>query len=281
MLLRVGILIALVFGLVGWIRPGVAEPTCRSNEHLLLVQEKALASPKPPEQALKLPEWWRATDPLPIEKTNCVRCHLTAGRELTAPLRDFARSIHDFAKLSCNDCHGGNTKNDATAHESEHGFIGTKLSAHMAVCTACHERETLGFRKGKHFWDLTKSINRKYPACVDCHGNHDIGKPPAEFAMANVCTDCHKDFAKQMPELAAVVSENDALWKTLRKVQAKNTNASEPIPESFRRDRERVRALAGRLLHRAGPITQEEAKQLNEQSHKLRDGLENWLSQQK
>ena len=31
---------------------------------------------------------------LPIEKTNCVRCHLTAGRELTVPVRDFARSVH-------------------------------------------------------------------------------------------------------------------------------------------------------------------------------------------
>ncbi len=47
-------------------------------------------------KALKLPEWWPAGDPLPIAKTNCVRCHLTAGRELTVPLREFARSVHDL-----------------------------------------------------------------------------------------------------------------------------------------------------------------------------------------
>src|SRR5262245_17624428 len=72
---------------------------------------------------LKRPSTWNAADPLPIEKTNCVRCHLTAGRELTVPVRDFARSVHDLAKLSCNSCHGGNTKEDSTAHEQEHGFI--------------------------------------------------------------------------------------------------------------------------------------------------------------
>src|SRR2546422_3958900 len=65
---------------------------------------------RPPAEAkpLKLPDWWKADDPLPQEKTNCVRCHLTAGRELTTPVRDFARSVHDRTGLSCNDCHGGN-----------------------------------------------------------------------------------------------------------------------------------------------------------------------------
>jgi hypothetical protein len=232
---------------------------------------------KPP----KLPEWWNAGDPLPIERSNCVRCHLTAGRELTAPLRDFARSAHDFARLSCNDCHGGDTKNDATAHESEHGFIGTKLSAHMAACTGCHERETLGFREGKHYWDLTKSINRKYPACVDCHGNHDIGKPPAEFTMTNVCTDCHKQFAKDMPQAAAVVAENDELWKTLRKVHAKNKDAADPVPDEYRRDRERIRSLASRYIHRAGPITDKEAQTVNDLSRKLRASLDDWLREKK
>src|SRR5262249_30235271 len=80
--------------------------------------KKEQSSPRAP---FKLPKEWNPADPLPIVKSNCVRCHLTAGRELTAPLRDFARSTHDFAHLSCNDCHGGDTEHDATAHESEHG----------------------------------------------------------------------------------------------------------------------------------------------------------------
>src|SRR5262245_65082366 len=56
-----------------------------------------------PAKPLKLPAGWNPRDPLPLEKSNCMVCHLTAGRELTTPVRDFARSVHDRARLSCND----------------------------------------------------------------------------------------------------------------------------------------------------------------------------------
>jgi hypothetical protein len=230
---------------------------------------------------LKLPEWWPAGDPLPIEKSNCVRCHLTAGRELTVPLHEFARSVHDLAKLSCNDCHGGDTVNDATAHEHEHGFIGTKLSAHMAACAECHKGEAEGLQKGKHFWDLKKGINKKYPVCVDCHGNHDIGRPPAEFSLNNVCSDCHKQFEKDYPQAAAVVAENDHLWKVLRQVHAKNKSAADPTPAALQGELGRVRSSTARLMHRAALVTPEEAQALNARVQKLCAGLETWLKSQK
>jgi hypothetical protein len=231
------------------------------------------------DKPLKLPAWWKAEDPLPLEKTNCVRCHLTAGRELTVPLRDFARSAHDRVKMSCNDCHGGNTKDDATAHEAEHHFIGTKMSAHIAACSTCHPREAETFAKSKHYWDLTKSINRKLPVCIDCHGNHDIGKPPADFTLNNVCTDCHKQFAKDMPHAAAVVAENDKLWEMIRKVQAKNKKAEDPIPAAFRRELGRVRARTASVMHRGAAVDADQAKALNERVRKLRAGLERWLQE--
>ena len=72
---------------------------------------------------------------MPMVKSNCVRCHLTAGRELTAPAQDFARSVHDLHGMTCSDCHGGNRDKDSSAHEEEFGFIGTKLSAaHGRLC---------------------------------------------------------------------------------------------------------------------------------------------------
>jgi hypothetical protein len=263
----------------------VATLLCPLGRSLALRSRPAphLLAQAPPKEApakdkpLKLPAWWQAGDPLPAEKTNCVRCHLTAGRELTAPVRDFARSAHDRAGLSCNDCHGGDTKNDATAHEAEHGFIGTKLSAHMAACAGCHTGQAQTFAKGKHFWDLSKGINRRFPVCIDCHGNHDIGKPPPDFALTNVCTDCHKQFARDMPQAAAVVAGNDQLWKVLRQVHAKNKDAADPTPERFRRDVDRARAATSRLIHRAGPITSEEAQAVNDRVRKLRDGLTAWL----
>jgi hypothetical protein len=238
-------------------------------------------TPPAKDPPLKLPDWWKADDPLPVEKSNCVRCHLTAGRELTAPLRGFARSVHDRVRMSCNDCHGGNIKEDSSAHEPEHHFIGTKLSAHMAACSTCHGAEAEEFGKSKHYWDLSKSINRKYPVCVDCHGNHDIGKPPAEFALTTVCTDCHKQFAREQPQAAAVVAANDRLWQALRKVQARNKAESDPIPARFQRELRGVRSRTARLMHRAAPITAEQANALNERVGRLQQSLETWLKEQK
>jgi Cytochrome c3 len=221
----------------------------------------------------------KSAEPDPIKKTNCVRCHLTAGRELTAPVRYFARSVHDLANLSCNDCHGGNTKDDGTAHAAEHGFIGTKLSAHIAKCAGCHERQAETFRKGKHYRDLSKGIDRKAPVCIDCHGNHDIGKPPADFTLTNVCTDCHKKFAAEMPQVAAVVAENDRLWQILRKVHAKNSKADDPTPQAHRRDLDQVRSMTSKLIHRAGPVTEAEAQDVNNRARRLREALETWLKE--
>ncbi len=243
------------------------------------------AAPKKPAPAgdapLKLPPGWNPEDPLPLVKTNCVRCHLTAGRELTVPLRDFAKSAHDRARLSCNDCHGGDTEHDATAHEHEHGFIGTKMSAHIAACAGCHAAEAKAFNSSKHYWDLSKRINRDYPVCVDCHGNHDIGRPPPDFTLTNVCTDCHKQFAKDFPQAAAVVTENDRLWKVMRQVQVKNKNAAEPVPERFAREVSKARASTAKLMHHTDPLTPDEVKALNDRVRKLADGLEEWLRTQK
>ena len=232
-------------------------------------------------KAAKLPAWWNAADPLPIEKSNCVRCHLTAGRELTAPVRDFARSVHDRAKMSCNDCHGGNTDDDTKAHEHEFDFIGTKLSAHVAACADCHTDEAEAFRKGPHFWDLSKRINRDYPVCIDCHGNHDVGKPPAEFALMNVCTDCHKTFDELFPEASSVVAENDRLWKVLRDVYAKNRADANPIPAEFRRELAAVRRATARIIHPAGAISKQQTESLNGRARRLRERLETWLKDQK
>jgi hypothetical protein len=237
--------------------------------------------PAEADKPLKLPASWNPNDPLPIVKSNCVRCHLTAGRELTAPLRVFARSVHDLAHLSCNDCHGGDTEHDATAHEKEHGFIGTKMSAHMAACASCHPSEAKVFATSKHYWDLSKRVNRDFPACLDCHGNHDIGRPPADFALMNVCTDCHKKLDADFPQAAAVVAENDRLWTVLRKVADKNKDQAEPTPPQFAREIAKVRTATARLMHHAEKVSPEEAKALNDRVHKLGDDMEEWLRTKK
>jgi hypothetical protein len=227
---------------------------------------------------VKLPTWWKAGDPVPHVKSNCVRCHLTAGRELTAPAQDFARSVHDLQGMTCSDCHGGNREKDSEAHEGEFGFIGTKLSAHMAGCAECHSEQAEQVKSGPHYWDFSKKINLAYPVCIDCHGHHDIEKPPQEFALKTVCTECHLRFEQQMPAIASVVTENDRLWAVLRKVQEKNLRNEHPVPEQFHRDLAHARQLTARLIHPATKISTNEAAQLNAEVTKIRAQLESYLA---
>jgi hypothetical protein len=226
---------------------------------------------------VRLPRWWKAGEPVPIVKSNCVRCHLTAGRELTAPAQDFARSVHDLHGMTCSDCHGGNRDKDESAHEPEFGFIGTKLSAHMAGCAECHDEQAEAAKSGPHYWDFSKQVNLKYPVCSDCHGHHDVEKPPAEFSLKTVCRECHLNFEHDMPHAAAVVIENDRLWDVIRKVQERNVKNEKPVPDQFHQDLEAARHLTAELIHPAHKITEKQAAELNVHVQMLRGRLERWL----
>ncbi len=229
------------------------------------------------EATLKLPRWWKGGDPVPVVKSNCVRCHLTAGRELTAPAQDFARSVHDLHGMTCSDCHGGNRDKDESAHEAEFGFIGTKLSAHMAGCAECHDEQAAAVKSGPHYWDFSKKVNLKYPVCSDCHGHHDVEKPPAEFSLKTVCRECHLNFEHDMPHAAEVVIENDRLWDVIRRVQERNVKNEKPVPDQFHRDLEAARHLTAELIHPAHKITEKQAAGLNVQVQTVRGRLERWL----
>lgn len=215
------------------------------------------------------------TRPVPVEKTNCVTCHLTAGRELTDAVYAFARSAHDMADFSCYKCHGGNIDDDAHAHEPQFKFIGNKLSAHLKNCRSCHTGEAAAFRKGPHYWDHDKQLNTKFPLCVDCHGNHDIGKPPEDFRLTLVCLDCHKDYKTRFPNHAVVTADNDQLWASIRAWQKARPAASQRVPEALQDDLDRLRAETAALVHPAGRITPDQAGRLKTKLTEFRQKLAN------
>ena len=93
------------------------------------------------EATLKLPRWWKGGDPVPDVKSNCVRCHLTAGRELTAPAQDFARSVHDLQGMTCSDCHGGNRDKDSSGPRRGIWLHRHQAKRHMAGCAECHDEQ--------------------------------------------------------------------------------------------------------------------------------------------
>lgn len=230
---------------------------------------------------LTLPEFWPEGHPLPQAKSNCVKCHLNAGRELTVPLIQFAHSVHDLNQMSCNDCHGGNTEDDAKAHEAEFGFIGTKLSAHIARCAECHTEQAEILAGGPHHWDWSKRINIDYPMCFDCHGNHDVGNAQADFSLKEICLDCHEDFDKDYPHAASVMNESDRLAETMAKVREKHAAADELLPEEFAGEVGTLRSDTMRAIHAARELTAEESKDLNERALKTRERLETWLKELK
>ena len=235
------------------------------------------AKTKTADDEIKKPKGWPKRLPLPQEKTNCVRCHLNAGRELTLAVRDFTHSVHDLNLLSCNDCHGGNTEDDALAHDEQVGFIGTKLSAHLKNCAGCHEEQDELLQSGPHAWNFSKKINLDYPMCVDCHGNHDVGNPPADFHLKDVCLDCHEDLDKKHSTLAGVIDENDKYWATLIRVREKDLDQEDPIPEPFQDRVDELRHETMTLVHTLGKIPKKKADALNHRAETLRRDLEAWL----
>jgi len=229
------------------------------------------------DEPLKRPDGWPDDLPLPTVNSNCVRCHLTAGRELTVPVVDFARSVHDLHDMSCSDCHGGNRDDDTKAHEEEFGFIGTKLSGHIKTCSDCHSEEAELLAAGPHHWDFSTRINTKYPMCIDCHGNHDVGNPPEDFKLLNVCGDCHEKLETDYPAYHSVVAANDQLWGTLIQVRHKNQKAAQPVPDEFSDEIAGLRRRTMEHLHGVGELAADEAASLNRDVASLGGKLEKWL----
>jgi hypothetical protein len=285
----VGMLMAPVFGYRDMLRLG---PLVLSASTALVLATAALLSAADPKQGepktkpqgapvvkkLVKPDKWPEGHPLPLVGSNCAACHLTAGRELTAAVINFTRSVHDLNEMTCYDCHGGHMSDDVKAHEGEFGFIGTKKSAHIEGCSGCHAEAAEVLASGPHGWDFSKRINTEYPMCFDCHGNHDIGNPPADFKLAAMCGDCHDNPQKVFPHLAAVVDENDRLWGVLGKVHRKHLASTEnPVPKEFRDEVGALRNATMQAIHKSKEIPADEATKLNDRAATLRKGLEKWL----
>lgn len=231
-----------------------------------------------PDEPLKLPEGWPEDHPAPQVASNCVRCHLYAGRQLSAAVLHFAHSVHDLNQMSCADCHGGNTENDVLAHEDDEGFIGTKLSTHLQKCRECHDDAAEVLDAGPHQWDFSMRINYDYPMCLDCHGNHDVANPPADFTLAAICQDCHESFDDDFPLAASLVEKHDQLWSTLRQVR-RRYHGDTLLPDALTSQREAIRQETMLLVHGLGELSAERVERLNAQADELRAALEAWLAE--
>ncbi|MBC8344868.1 MAG: cytochrome b/b6 domain-containing protein [Candidatus Marinimicrobia bacterium] len=146
------------------------------------------------------------TYPLKLAET-CGECH--ARPELVEkynipnlhPVELFSKSYHakvmsegHLQAATCNDCHG--------THDIRIGTDPTSTISHANVsktCGQCHEGIFDAYEKSVHWQALIRG-ERESPACVDCHGEHEIiessdpNSPVSKRRSAEeTCARCHQD----------------------------------------------------------------------------------------
>ncbi|MDO8543976.1 MAG: cytochrome b/b6 domain-containing protein [Opitutaceae bacterium] len=135
----------------------------------------------------------------------CEACHVgketVAGQALRGAkfVTSFDQSVHGAAlqagkaeAANCVDCHGAHEMNRAMVSDARLNKVHVS-----ATCAQCHEKTAAEFDDSVHAAALRKG-NLDSPACIDCHGEHDIRKhtdPLSPVHKANVaqqvCADCH------------------------------------------------------------------------------------------
>ncbi len=145
--------------------------------------------------------------PLNLAET-CGTCH--AKKELVEkynipnlrPVELFSKSYHakelksgkDLMAATCNDCHG--------VHNIQMSSSPTSTISHANIaktCGKCHKKIFKAYSRSIH-WKALQRGEREAPACVDCHGEHEIlvpsdpNSPVSKRSVAeHTCARCHTD----------------------------------------------------------------------------------------
>lgn len=146
------------------------------------------------------------TYPVNLAQT-CGECH--AKPELVKkynipnvhPIELFSKSYHAKAmsegklqSATCNDCHG--------YHDIKMGTDPTSSFSHANIsktCGKCHKEIFKDYQRSVHWYALVRG-ERESPACVDCHGEHEImesSDPNSSVgkkrAAEETCARCHQN----------------------------------------------------------------------------------------
>jgi Cytochrome c3/Doubled CXXCH motif (Paired_CXXCH_1) len=172
--------------------------------------------------------------PSPMSETNtCAGCHGTlSDPKLSAPPKDYLRSVHKDPRIGCVGCHKGDPRDPTVgAHSRPMGFDPHPTHAEVPqICGGCHsdaafilrlnDRLTLGqaalYGLSLH-GKLSASGDVDAPNCASCHGKHDIQPPSSPTSpvnranVANLCKDCHAD-ERRMSKYGLRVDQYDK-WK--------------------------------------------------------------------
>lgn len=123
--------------------------------------------------------------------TRCGECHQEQYGDYLSSSHAIALSEGNQDSAVCTDCHGDHQIQPAKL--SENG-----LSVDVAVnsCQKCHQEEYAQYKTSVHGKALFTNADPNVPACIDCHGVHDMGDPTlAAFRRKSpyLCASCHAD----------------------------------------------------------------------------------------
>lgn len=118
----------------------------------------------------------------------CLQCHATLPETYSRPVTLWRGSIHAANGIACNDCHGGNPTDAATAMSPAQGFLGVPAEEEIpAFCGRCHVGVLKDYLSSQH----GQALGSGGPTCVTCHGSHQIVQATLELINESLCSRCH------------------------------------------------------------------------------------------
>lgn len=132
-----------------------------------------------------------------------LECHEDRVRQLaTANYQQWSESVHALKGITCEACHGGDTK-QATKEKAHINFKNNTdpespvyYTNVPKTCGKCHSRELDTFENSKHFQKL--EALKLAPTCTTCHAPHTFTvMNPEEFRQS--CGNCHSVYKKVAP----------------------------------------------------------------------------------
>lgn len=139
--------------------------------------------------------------PNDLQLVNCEGCHYELnprGAPNVGQFKQYPESVHGRERAEgnedapyCTDCHG---VHDIKGPETPSSSVHRKKLA--GTCGGCHEEESVTYATSIHGVELAND-NPDTPACVDCHGVHDIlevanpESPVHGMHVVETCSQCH------------------------------------------------------------------------------------------
>lgn len=134
-------------------------------------------------------------------QNTCLQCHpdqaAATADNAHAKVRNDPNNPNAQNAPTCVDCHNPHTQ--STIQKNENGRLnGLELAASARTCAKCHNQIYQEYAQSVHGEGILVNNNPDVPACIDCHGVHDLSGPSSsgnQFRLSSpqICAKCHTD----------------------------------------------------------------------------------------